>query len=722
MNRMMTRRTYVIAAAGLVAAIFSARLAGQAPQPRFKSGVDVVEVTLLARDGRGQLVTDLTQSDLQLFENGAPQSIVAFERVMIPPPPAAAEAPPVVRDVASNERLPDARIYVLVLDSLHVASTRTRNVRAFARQFIEKHVGPDDMVAVLSPGALETATQDFTNDKARLLAAIDQFTGSKMMSAILEIDQEKRIAAFSPQSMMPHAGKDPSDGARATAAVAMHSVLEAVASHLERIPGRRKSLLLFSEGIDYDVGDVMGQVQQRASGVMNAMDRAIGALQRTNVSLYAIDPRALTSAESDLVATPLFQPGQDAINTGRTFADEHNDSIRSLQAVAGATGGFAAVDTNELTGTFDRIVEESGTYYVVGYVSSKPPKPGESRSIEVKVTRPGVRVTARRGYTAARNQDRASLEQPPTAPAPTPAAPPFSPRGGGGRWMGSPPELAAAPPAGKRGPSPELARLLASPLPKAGLSLRVQALPFRADGKTADVQLIVEILGKPLSFAERAGRFEERIELAMVTVDERGHAGNGRETTVDLQLAPDEFQRVKATGVRWLSKLELTPGRYQLRIAARAAGTGITGMLTHDVVVPKFDQDRVGMSGITLTSLPAPIMSTRGKGWLEKALKTPPSAARAFVAGDRITAALEVYAPRAAKGAVTLNAALERADGSNVLSLEKSVAAESGKGEAAFVIDTGLLQPGAYLLRVATGRGSDRQERTVPFEVVVKAS
>ena len=87
-------------------------------------------------------------------------------------------------DVASNESLAPARVFVLVLDSHHVSATRAWMVKTLARQFVENHVGPDDFVGVFSPGGLAAATQDFTTDKARLLAAIDQFTGMKMMSAV----------------------------------------------------------------------------------------------------------------------------------------------------------------------------------------------------------------------------------------------------------------------------------------------------------------------------------------------------------------------------------------------------------------------------------------------------------------------------------------------------------------------------------------------------------
>ena len=60
---------------------------GQAPQqpvPRFRTGIDVVEVALLARDRDGKPVTDLTRDEITVLENGAPQTLLAFEKISIP--------------------------------------------------------------------------------------------------------------------------------------------------------------------------------------------------------------------------------------------------------------------------------------------------------------------------------------------------------------------------------------------------------------------------------------------------------------------------------------------------------------------------------------------------------------------------------------------------------------------------------------------------------------
>ena len=720
------RRLGLVWLALITAGGFAPRLPSAGAQeqpPRFKAGVELVEVALLARDRDGTLVTDLRRDEVTVLEDGVAQAIVAFERVALPvraAAPAAASQPAhrYVQDVSSNESQAPARVFVLVLDSHHVAARRAHTVKTLARQFIENQVGPDDYVGVFSPGALPAATQDFTTDKARLLAAVDQFTGMKMASAVLEVDRERAAADGVPGATPMHEGRDPSDSERTDRALALTGTLEALANHLERIPGRRKSLLLFSEGIDYDQGDVLGRVQRNANDVMRATRRAIGALMRTNVALYAVDPRGLNSADGDLLETPLYmesRPRGDRLST-RSFSDEQRDSIRALTQLSESTGGFAAVNRNDFTSAFERILTESSSYYLIGYSAERAAKPGEFRPISVKVSRPGVTVSARNGYVGRGDAvARRPVDIPASDPSPGFAVPST-------RARGRVPEALTVPPAAgtARGLSAPLQALLASPLPQPGLPIRVQAIPMRAEGKKTQVRLVVEVLGRNLQFEERGGRFSERVELALLTVNESGRAANGTSIDMDLRLTPEDLARVKGTGVRWLSSLDLPPGRHQLRVAGRAERTGVTGLLTHDIVVPA-RRDGYGMSGVTITSVPSVLMVTKGKPWLEQALPTPPTAARAFVSGDQMVAAVEVYRPErgGAAGAVAL--AVDRADGSpSGIADQRPLAANGPRlEEIGFPVSTTKLPAGRYVLRLTLDApAGERLERAVPFEVV----
>ena len=709
----------VVIVVGLASAIdvrsAAARADGQtgvtpSAQP-LRSGVDLVEIAALVRDQDGRLVTDLTAADFQVIENGTPQMIAAFQRVSMPVRSIGGGAAPLSSDVASNERATDARIFILVLDALHVAPVRTRVVRDYARQFIERHAGPADLVAVVSPGGLAAATQDFTSDKARLLAAVGQFAGSKLLSASVEIEQE----ANGLRAPM-HQGMDPSDGERTNRVRALASVLDALAGHLARVENRRKSLLLFSEGIDYDMLDVTGKLQRYSSEVMKALDEAIGALMRSNVSMYPIDPRALSSAEGDLVENPVFRPTPSV--TQSSVEAEYSGSVRGLRHMAESTGGFAAVDRNDIGPAFERIIEESSDYYILGYTPSKRATPGEPRTIDVRVSRPGTRVVARKGYVAPVAPARGFSS--PTAIEEAPFTPNTPVLARNNRIDIPAPETSVRPPPGVPA---ELSRLLASPLPRTGLPLRVQAVAFKGSNRKAAVRLVVEVLGRSLAFAERSGRFEEHIELALLTVDDRARASNGTSARLDVRVTTDELQRVKATGVRWLTQLDLVPGHYQVRVAGRALGTATSGSIAWDIDVPVFESDRLTMSGVTLTSLPSVLMFTRGDPWLQSTLETPPSAARSFIVGDQIKAGVEVYVPALVPADVYIASEIEWPDGSRHAGVRQRVARGNGRPRAeaiGFPVDTANLPAGRYVLHVVLNPsdGASKVERSVPFEVV----
>jgi VWFA-related protein len=718
----MRRASPLVAALALGGALLLAR---QAPRPPvFRTGVDLVEVPAVVTDGQGRFVSGLAAADFEIAERGVPQAIVAFDRVSIPiwRPEASAPAPVVPADVSTNERLADGRLFALVLDSLHVSPPSVAAVRKQARQFIEEHVGPADLVAVLSLGGIDGASQDFTGDKARLLAAVDRFAGGRLRPATIELEEERQGAATT--GVLAHGGKDPSDGERADRARSLASVLEALAGHLGRVEGRRKALLLFSEGTDYNVADFMGTVQAHASDVMHAMDRALGALMRANVSLYAIDPRGLASVDTAGERLPAHEaPNAPRANGSIPRMDfsepsleaEFAASIASLRHLADPTGGFAATASNDAATTFGRIVRESSDYYVLAYVPARRGKPGEFQPIRVAVRRAGLHVVARAGYTVAGGPAPAVAVEPPSEPV---LGSPFAARRTG-RAEAPPVESQAAP--APKGLESEMASLLSSALPVAGLPIRVQTASFRGSGKRPLVQVVTEVRGSSIAFVERGGRFASRVELASFTVDSRGRGANGRSTRLDLDLTRDEVARVRATGIRWMSQLDLAPGRHQLRVAARVTGTGAAGMVTADVEVPAFD-DAPGVSGIVLTSQASAQMLTRGQSRLATPLATPPTAERSFLAGERVVAAVEVYCQRSGTAPTGVTASVVRADGSVVTEHREALPQGNRRDvtDVALPIDTRSMSPGRYVLRVRLDGvpPTDQVERRVPFEIV----
>jgi hypothetical protein len=173
--------------------------------------------------------------------------------------------------------------------------------------------------------------------------------------------------------------------------------------------------------------------------------------------------------------------------------------------------------------------------------------------------------------------------------------------------------------------------------------------------------------------------------------------------------------------VRWLSSFQLPAGVHQLRVAAQAANTGASGMVTQTIDIARYEPAALAMSGVSVTSLPSVLMLTQGDAWLKGSLATPPTAARQFVAGDQVTAAVEIYGPDALSGVLDLIGEVEHLGGKKVRRMNGKLASgASGRArEASFAFNTAGLPPGDYILRLLAAHSmTERVERRVPFELV----
>ena len=155
--------------------------------------VDYVDVDVLVTDESGRFVRDLTRDDFEVFEDGRLQTISDFTVVDIPVERADRPlfaASPIEPDVRSNERPFDGRVYVMILDDLHVDATRTQLFKNAARQFIDRNLGANDLMAIVHTGGRSDAAQEFTSNKRLLRAAVDKFIGRKLPSITLARNDE----------------------------------------------------------------------------------------------------------------------------------------------------------------------------------------------------------------------------------------------------------------------------------------------------------------------------------------------------------------------------------------------------------------------------------------------------------------------------------------------------------------------------------------------------
>ena len=590
------------------------------PPITFRSEVNYVEVDAVIRDAQGNFVRDLRQGDFQVFEDGVPQTVTAFSLIDIPitlSDRALFLPEDIEPDVRSNADGPEGRLYALLLDDIHTGAMRSVSVRRAATQFIERHLGANDLAAVIHSSGRTDGAQDFTNSRRLLTKAVSTFMGRKLRSPTLnKIDSYNLTRGGSQAPTI----QDTERNERLYNARSTLSTLKSLSDWLAGIRGRRKAVVFISEGIDYDIWDNVGPSSATVNGVnilrsgdgsllVNEMRDVIAAATRANVSIYAVDPRGLYFPGDEAMQMTGLPADAEALGLG-VFAlqDELRLSQDSLRGLAEETGGFASVSSNDFSSAFRRIVDVNSTYYVLGYYSTNEKRDGRYRKIEVKLSRPGLDVNARKGYVAPRGK----------AP--------------GGKTI----EASA-------GTSKELREALNSPLQESGLKMAVFAAPLKGPAAKAAVGIVTQFTGKQFGFAEKDGKFTDRLEMSYVAINKQGKMADGKRDYVDLSLKPETHQRVLQSGFRVLTRMELPPGTYQLRVAAKASGGG-TGSVHYDLVVPDFLKDPLSVSGIMVASRTSAGVPTAGAiPDLGDALPAPPTTARTFSASDELAVLAEVY-------------------------------------------------------------------------------
>jgi hypothetical protein len=200
----------------------------------------------------------------------------------------------------------------------------------------------------------------------------------------------------------------------------------------------------------------------------------------------------------------------------------------------------------------------------------------------------------------------------PEQPAPVPQTAP-----------GAAPEPTSAPP-------PPPTRLLAAPIPKGDLPMRLVITPLSSgtDDKR-DVAVMLWMEGIPGTASQA---FD--VELRAFTL-EGGAQLSERRTgqTAESSTGNGSFEL--------LAKIALPPGRYEVRVAARLAPANLEGSVFGDVVVPEPAKNGLVLSGVLLDARPAaragPLDVFKG------ILPWAPTSRREFLRGTAVKTMVRVY-------------------------------------------------------------------------------
>lgn len=638
------RMTMLVALAA--SGVLSSTGSPAARQRAFRAAIDLVQVDVMVLDAAGRPVRGLQKSDFALLDQGNERDIDVFVEVDAAPATDAYARSSARRDVVSNADARTDRLVVVVLDDLHVRRDHTDRARAAARRLVEQLSGRATMAVVLTSG---DPGVEFTDDPAEVLAAIDRFEGR-------ENNSERRGDPWLIRRFNPGAGASgPTDLKAVADRDRLLTTLTDAANRLPRRDGRRKALVLVSEGArmgtlsDPSAGGMPDSLQSYAefpaSGMYSSAAVLVGpeaklvdAIRASGVSIYAIDPRGTTA---------LGREGYSASIEGHSMREidiawQRRDS---LDLLSGETGGFAVVNTDDLMAAADRVAEDVSSYYALGF-SPADLRSRRVREVAIRVNRPGLSVRHRRLYRV-----DAGLTD-----------------------------------AEKAGAKDPLLGLAYSPVSTGDLPMRAWAAASFEDRPRRDAALALWLDTGDVPISEYA--------VFVVDLDRKRDVGSpvGRKLSGAVPaLLPLDAPRLR-------------PGRYQIRIAALARNPDRGGSVYLTVTMPDVTTAPVSLSEVAIGAEISP-REDRGT------LPFVPTLERVFSRGSTIQVAFDVWRQSSAN-VVQVSIELVDRDGRPVTQWARTASAP-GRSRFSLPLSLDDATPGAYSLRVSAADGQAMAEREI---------
>ena len=389
--------TYTVRAR-MVFLLFCSTLFSQESDYTFHAQTDLVLVNVTVRDKNGNFVRGLKPEEFTVFEDNKPQKVASFDVENIDAVAAqnVAQAQPLTGQssqpsAATNSsadpanQFKDRRLIVLFFDLSAMDPDEIDRAITSAEHYVDTHMGPAHMVAIVSLASSLLVNQDFTSDQQLLtkeLKAFGEGSGQGYEEGTTGTTEG------TPDTGQPFTADDPEYNIFNTdrRLEALRSVAEKF-SHLRQ----KKSLIYFSSGMDRT--GIENQSELRA---------AINAAVRSNLAIYTINLRGLqalvASREAQSASLRGVSPysGQSTINA----LNSNFTTQETLVTLASDTGGRAFLDSNDFSQVFKGVQQDTSTYYLIGYRSSNPARDGRYRRIVAKVAVPGAKVDYQRGYYA----------------------------------------------------------------------------------------------------------------------------------------------------------------------------------------------------------------------------------------------------------------------------------------------------------------------------------
>jgi len=669
-------------------------LAQQPELPRFRAGTNLVRVDAYVSKDNVAL-TDLKAADFAVFEDDKPQKIESFELIEARKPNPQTERVDATNVRDMNQQAANAtRLFTLFFDRWHVQLAGSYRARKPIVDVLDRVIGPDDMVGVMtpemSPGAITYSHKTGSIERE----ITDNWTWGAKNSTYRSPREDAINGCYATtDSARDIAGKMI---ARLREEETLNA-LDALVSHLEALRPERKFVMVFTEGwplfrpddsLSRSIeGQVPGQDPVRVNPLTGGFTKQgdqdnrtgqamtyeacerlrtmlaysdhetvfrqlLQRANRANVSFYPVDARGLIVFDTPIeLGVP---PYVDQAWMNRRFED--------LRTMASQTDGEAVLNATDVSKAMQKIFADVGSYYLLGYYSTNGKLDGRFRRIRVEVQREGVDVRSRPGYLA-----------------PTEAE---------ARASGVAIERAGA----KAGPPPTVTRALDALAPARGnLPMRVQAV-----GGRNSIRAVVEL--DPVT-----AKLPEWLSGGTLRVTFEAEHMTGVSTPVQSQTVTRSVDPGQRSIVINGSDQPLSPGRYSVRAELTPRNGRSAIQITTFATVPA-DAAEVGTGGL--------------------AARRGPSTGLAYVATAdsrfRRTERLRLEVPLAGEGFTGSARLLTRDGQATPLIVSFSERTDEATKQQFGVADVTLapLAEGEYVIEISLTKGGKTEVITYGFRLV----
>ncbi len=393
----------------------------QQPATTLSATTELVLVPVQVKGGDGKPLLNLKKDDFILKSDGKPQPISVFEesQAAAPKPPSPQAAPNPNQQIYSS--VPDGgmpqQLLIIAIDLVNTPFLEQGRARKQLLKYLSDDLPtqPFALVAITRYGLRQI--HSFTDDPAALAAALRRMEVSTTKDEMQEVtldalgsgDQNQLQRAFNESQIYgTYAAK--------IAAEATLAGLSQIAQAYAGVPGR-KSVIWLTGGLPMLLtnpiaGGVVGGSTGGLTGVdTDLVDRfqdTFSALNTANIAIYSVNLNGLSTDTPNFARGNSYGGGNRGVTLGASqningsyrgmghpLADDPTEGIKLL---ANKTGGKWCTAMTELKTCIDQAVQDSTSYYLLGfYVPQHDRKPGWHK-VEVKLASGRDQVRSRPNY------------------------------------------------------------------------------------------------------------------------------------------------------------------------------------------------------------------------------------------------------------------------------------------------------------------------------------